>query len=221
MKVGTDGVLLGCLVEAGKSKRILDIGTGTGLLALMMAQQSEAIIDAIEIDEIAYEEAKQNFATSKWSERLNAYNCSFKDFLTRTGYDLIISNPPFFNHGKQYSISDEQRSLARHDKELPFEILIDNAIKILTDDGKFWLILPKNEALDFTKIATEKRLYLQKEILIKPKPSRQYNRVVMCFGKQEMKSVQQTIVIYRENSETTEQYYELTKDFLLWNKIHN
>ncbi|MFI5221674.1 MAG: tRNA1(Val) (adenine(37)-N6)-methyltransferase [Bacteroidia bacterium] len=225
MKVGTDSVLLGCFAETGNAKSILDIGTGTGLLALMMAQKSEAEIDAVEMDEAAFEEAKENFLNSKWKERINIFHSPIQSFLDsaflpdrqarKDRYDLIITNPPYFEHSKNYKIEDPTRSKARQDKELSLEELGNEIMKLISDEGKFWLILPAKESKDFEKIATEKSLLLQKRIFIKPKRSKPVNRMVMCFGKQKQELVESEFIIYKEDGKPTEEYFELTREFLL------
>ena len=223
MKVGTDSLLLGCFAEPEHAQHILDIGTGTGLLALMMAQKSNATIDALEIDEAAYEEAKENFGQSKWEGRLNIFHTSLQLFSLSTHqpfnshpYDLIISNPPYFNQQRNYKIADAQRSKARHDMDLPFEILCDEVMKSLKDEGKFWLILPSKESDEFKMTAKENGLHLEKEIFIKPKPSKPANRVIMCYGKLQHQTFTDEFTIYHEDGKPTEEYYLLTKDFLLW-----
>ena len=225
MKVGTDSLLLGCFAESDDAQNILDIGTGTGLLALMMAQKSTTTIDAVEIDEAAFTEANENFRLSKWAGRLNIFHTPIQLFSSSTiqpinphPYDLIISNPPYFDSQKNYQIADVQRSKARHDKYLLPEVLCAEVMKFLSDDGKFWLILPTKEAEEFKSAAIANGLYLAEEILIKPKPSKPENRVIMCYSKSKEEIVTLEFTLYDDDGNPTEEYYQLTKDFLLWER---
>jgi tRNA1Val (adenine37-N6)-methyltransferase len=218
MKVGTDSLLLGSFAEINGAASILDIGTGTGILALMMAQKSSAKIDAVEIDESAFEESSLNFKASKWSTKIKVFHTPIQQFEIKTSYDMIISNPPFYVEENNIKIKNSTRAKARQDKDLTFESLCDEVMKRLTDDGKFWLILPTDEAEDFLIIAQKAKLHLQGEILIKPKPSKPINRIVMCLGKAKTKAISSIFTIYDDAGTSTEEYYELTKDFLLWKR---
>ncbi len=219
MKIGTDSILLGVFVKCENVKTILDIGTGTGILALMMAQKSNAIIDAVEIDKNASLQAKQNFENSKWNERLNSFNSSIQQFKTDEieSYELIVSNPPFYRAQKNIAIKNEQRSTARHDTDLPFETLCDEVVNRLRIDGFFYLILPETEAQEFVQIAKNKKLFLVEKISIQPKPSKPAKRWIMCFSKLETeKPKYETCVLYNEDASPTNEYIERTKEFYLW-----
>ena len=160
MKVGTDGVLLGSWVQPGNVERILDIGTGTGLIALMMAQKSNAVVDAIDIDEDATRQAEENFSLSPWPERLNAWHQSVQEFAayTRHRYDLIVSNPPYFMGA--HPAPSEARNLARHmDEALSIEELAECVKKLLKPDGRFCVILPFMEGMKFLEYAELNGLY--------------------------------------------------------------
>ncbi|MDP1728357.1 MAG: methyltransferase [Bacteroidota bacterium] len=222
MKIGTDAVLLGALVQIHEPiKSILDIGTGTGLLALMLAQKSERYtdihIDAIEIDKPACEQATENFNQSKWKHRLKAFNCSLQNFKDQQHqYDLIISNPPFFRFKKNIAIIEEQKSNARHDKALPFEELANHTNRLLKSTGKFWLILPMQEGTEFIKIARQENLYVSQQILVQPKPGKEPNRMVLCFVKVDGSIANKQLCIYDEKGNATKEYYDLTNEYLLW-----
>ncbi len=142
MKVGTDGVLLGAWTPIVDAQRILDVGTGTGLIALMLAQRSNARIDAVEIDKLASEEAEFNFAQSPWNDRLNVFNTNFQVFvnLPFVPYDLIVSNPPFFINSLKTKCA--ALSVARHDEMLSFDQLITGAKRLLSNTGRFCVIIP-------------------------------------------------------------------------------
>jgi tRNA1Val (adenine37-N6)-methyltransferase len=219
MKVGTDSVLLGALVQQPGAISVLDIGTGTGLLALMMAQRFPgADIDAVEIDIPAYEEAELNIKKSRWSHRIHARRSSFLDYMNTCSrsYDLIISNPPYYRADHSFGIGDEQRSRARHDHELPFEALLEGSRKLVSDAGSCWFILPVQEAGELKRLSSAAGLFLFHEVSIRPKISKEVNRLVMGFCCTGQPLVSRELTIYEENGVYTEAYYGLTKDFYLW-----
>ncbi|MFN3446510.1 MAG: tRNA1(Val) (adenine(37)-N6)-methyltransferase [Bacteroidia bacterium] len=217
MKIGTDSVLLGCLAEVEHAQQILDIGTGTGLLALMCAQRSSATIDAVEIDEQAATEAQFNFNASKWNNRLNIHHQSLQNY-TQTCkqlYDVIISNPPYFVKHSNFSIDDEQRSKARHDADLPLNDLAQYAYQLLKEDGSFWLILPTQEAQLFAAYARESRLFLKQQIELLPKSNKPVNRVIQQWCKQETTIVKSNFVVYELNGEPTLAYKKIAHEFYI------
>ncbi len=219
MKVGTDSVLLGALAFVEPEvEKILDIGTGTGLLALMMAQKSRAQITAIEIDASACTQAQMNFEASKWKERLEISHTNLQNFALDGSeqFDFIISNPPYFRFNHNFIIQDKQRSLARHDQDLPFEDLAFHVHRLLKQEGKFWLILPNREAIEFIEIAGKHHLFLQEGISVQPKKSKPVNRFILCFGKVETPLLKRNFIIYDEDGKASEAYYEKTREFYLW-----
>jgi tRNA1Val (adenine37-N6)-methyltransferase len=219
MKVGTDSVLLGAYAKHQNPAHILDIGTGTGLLALMMAQKyPHAQITGVEIDLLAAQQAKQNCSMSKFSKQINIYHQDILLFEPTNAFDLIISNPPYFINKSNKSISDEQRSQARHDKALPFENLIDFTIKNLSDDGLFWLILPTNESQVFLKLS-EGKLFLKTQINIFPKATKAANRVIMALAKKPTEVLKENFIIYHNNNNPTQAYIDITQAFYLWRNI--
>ena len=149
MKVGTDAVLLGSWVDPKSAEHILDIGTGTGLIALMLAQKSPAEIDAVDIDENACRQAEENFNSSPWAGRVHIFHQSFQEFSTTTKlqYDLVVSNPPYFHHASKPP--EEARLNARHNDQLSFIELAEGVKKILNSSGRFCLILPSKEGFEF------------------------------------------------------------------------
>jgi tRNA1Val (adenine37-N6)-methyltransferase len=216
MKLGTDSVLLGCFTEVGEAKCILDIGTGTGILALMMAQKSNALIDAVEIDQEAFKQAEQNAKESPWHDRIKIHHTAIQNFQAFKKYDIIISNPPYYRNSKNMGIEDEKRALARHDKDLPFEDLCKQVYRLMKDDALFWLILPHQEGLEFIQIAKQHNLQLHHLINIKPKPEKEINRLILAFDKSNKTYIESTITIYQSDGIATDEYVELTKDFYLW-----
>lgn len=215
MKVGTDGVLLGAWVKPTTEKNILDIGTGCGLIALMVAQKSNASITAIEIDEKAYLQAKENFSISKWHQRLFAYNTSLQKYkyTSTLKYDLIISNPPFFNHASKPL--DEGRIQARHTDQLSFAELIDGVNILLSTNGKFSLILPVNEARDFIDRAQLKGLFCNEVLRIHTKDDKPAKRLLMEFSFKLGLIKDNILILQHQNNSYTKDYIELTKDYYL------
>jgi len=181
MKVGTDAVLLGAWSNLPEKGNILDIGTGTGIIALMAAQRSSTIIDAIEIDKEAYQEALENCKKSKWSDRINVHHLSFQKFVPSVlkKYDVILSNPPYFSNSVQ--AASESRTLARHTNTLTFEELVYGIASLLKQDGSFATILPQKEAKDLTTIAKRYGLYSNRITYVKATPSKPVKRVLMEF----------------------------------------
>lgn len=217
MKVGTDAVLLGAWVLPNGSREILDIGTGTGVVALMLAQKTSAKIDAIDIDENACLQAHQNISESKFSEQLQVIHSSWQNFskVSSKKYNLIVTNPPYFE--QSLKSVDEQRSFARHADVLPFEELIDGVIKLLDDKGKFCLILPTLEAEKFKDLAKKKGLFLSKLLRVKSKINKEVDkRHLMQFEYTPSEFSEQTIAIeLEERHQYTDEYKALTKDYYL------
>lgn len=215
MKVGTDAVLLGAWIVPNGSKTILDIGTGTGVIAMMLAQKTEAHIDAIDIDVDAVNQAAQNISESKFADKIHVSRNSFQDYVKSTGktFNLIVSNPPYFE--QCLKSSDEQRSQARHAYSLPFEELIDGVSKILDPKGKFCLILPKPEAERFRLLAEKKGLYLSKLLRVKSRADKDTDkRHLMQFEFIPTEFSEKTLVIEKgERHDYTEEYKEFTKDY--------
>lgn len=216
MKVGTDSVLLGCLTSVNAVIHCLDIGTGTGILSLMLAQQNNKLqIDAIEIDEQAFGQAKVNFLNSIFANQIQIHLGALQNFAPNKKYDLIISNPPYFISKNNFSITDLQRAKARHDDDLPFEVLIESVLNLLSKTGKFVLILPVTEATIFKELSLQKGLFINKNILIKPKQSKASNRIIMEFSIQQTVEITEEFIVYNEDNSQTEAYKNLTAEFYL------
>lgn len=217
MKVGTDGVLIGAWATCQHAEKVLDIGTGTGLIALMIAQRSNAVIDAIEIDEEACLQAKENFRKSPWENRIHLIHKSFQDFVHETDkkYDLIVTNPPYFQNS--LVAPDDQRTNARHNSELELNEIIDGAEKLLTDNGTLSIILPYIEGVLFITHAAQKGLFCVRQTNVLPKPKREPKRLLLEFQRQKKTLVDQDLVIELENRhEYSENYKNLTRDFYLF-----
>ena len=217
MKVGIDSVLFGAWINVNNAKRILDIGTGTGLLSLMLAQRSDATIDAVEIDEGAASEALGNVSTSPWFDRISVYNADFIQY-TQTcdqRYDLIVSNPPYFENSLE--AATKERTHARHSSSLSFEDLIRCTEKLLTIDGHLALILPVKEAEGIISIAKEYQLYINKLIRVKPNSRKAVNRYLMEFSREESDIIEQEIMIYGDQKSGYSAFFEqLTKSYYLY-----
>jgi tRNA1Val (adenine37-N6)-methyltransferase len=216
-KVGTDGVLIGAWAEVSDAKNILDVGTGTGIIALMMAQKSHAQVDAIDIEQGSYEQAKENATYSVWANRIKVYHTTLQDFAksVHKKYDVIITNPPYFVDSSK--APDEDRSHARHTDLLPFKELIRGVFSVLNTTGKFYIILPTKEALDFKMLAEKEDLYLVKLLRVKTKSTNDIEkRHMMLFKFNQEPFTEETISIENEGRHNyTNEYKKLTGDFYL------
>lgn len=218
MKIGTDGVLLGAWTPIENNPfSILDIGTGTGIIALMLAQRSHAEqIDALEIDEDAYEQAVDNFENSPWGDRLFCFHAGVDEFVEEPEdeYDLIVSNPPFYT--EDYKTDNHQRDLARFADALPFEDLIEVAALLLSENGIFSVIIPFKEEESFVAIAKEYELHPFKITRVKGNPTSDIKRSLLAFSRNESDTVlKDELIIETGRHIYTPEYIELTKDFYL------
>ncbi len=217
MKVGTDGVLLGAWADVDSASRILDVGTGTGVIAIMLAQRAtKASIHAVEIDEEACAQAAQNMLNTAWAERLQAFQTSIQDFSKNRDaeYDLIVSNPPFFSGGT-FSSSQDKTSV-RHTVKLPHGDLLRSARKLLKENGKFCLILPYMEGLRFKELANTYNLYCTKMTEVKPKADKPIERLLLQFeGKLKPMEKDDLVINDNEANDWTTAYKALTGEFYL------
>lgn len=220
MKVGTDGVLLGawCSVDQFPDS-ILDIGSGTGVIALMLAQRADAMtIDAVELDENAYEQTVDNFEKSDWGDRLYCYNSSFQEFADEIAeeeetYDLIVSNPPFYT--EEFETKDDARNKARFASSLLFEELIAGISKILSENGVFSTIIPFKEEENFINLAKEHHLFINKVCHVQGNPSSEIKRSLLAFSFHQSEIIKEHLIIEIERHQYTADYINLTKDFYL------
>lgn len=221
MKVGTDSLLLGALLQANSPKKVLDIGTGTGLLALMMAQRfEEAQIMAIEKEAGAAKEALQNVETSKWSNRILVINESLQTWIHhhKQQFDLIVCNPPYYDVEHHYEMVQNARATARQTHDLTFEELINGIKQLLSSAGICWLIIPFSQLSLFDQICIKNELYIAQQMTIFSKPSKKANRVIIGITQSESKIKQSEFIIYNDDNSPTEAYKKVTYAFLLWNK---
>ena len=217
MKIGTDAVLLGAWTSLENMPfSILDIGTGTGVIALQLAQRSNAdTIDAIEIEANAYEEAVTNFENSDWSDRLFCYHCSLAEFTQEIEekYDLIISNPPFYT--ADFHSNNKQRTNARSTSSLSFEDLLLSVSKLLSTNGTFSVIIPFSEEANFINIANLNNLFLQRITHVKGNVHSKIKRSLLAFSFSEKTIEKSELIIEIERHRYTKEYLDLVKDFYL------
>lgn len=244
MKVCTDACLFGALTvqkirhQTSNIRNVLDIGTGTGLLSLMVAQKNpDAIIDAVEIDEDAAQQAKENFESSPWRGKLHVHHTSIQQLLHLTNqpinqltskpinqptnqpihqstkYDFIICNPPFFEN--DLKSKNVKRNLALHSLELSLEELLDAVNKLLANEGIFSVLLPHHRTQLCINLAIQQSLYLSKKVLVKQTPQHNYFRSMLWFTRQSELTEESEIIIQNEEGRYTEKFIELLKDYYL------
>jgi len=217
MKVGTDGVLLGAWANVKPEVfSILDIGPGTGLIALMFAQKSNAeVIDAIELNDDAYEQTVENFERSDWGDRLFCYHASLQEFVDEIEeeYDFIISNPPFYT--STYKELDGDRAMARHTESLTYKELLEGTSKLLAKNGSCSFIIPFQEEVSFIAIAKENNLYPNRITRVKGTENSPIKRSLLQFSFQENSCEENELIIEIERHKYTQDYIELVKDFYL------
>lgn len=216
MKVGTDGVLLGAWIQANNERFILDIGTGTGLIAIMLAQKSNAHIDAIDIVAEACEQAIENVANCPWPNRITVHNQSIHDFtrLRLRRYELIVSNPPYFTDA--YKPPVEARTLARHmDPSMKMEDLIADAKQLLSPEGRFCLIMPVTEGKQLLHIAEKFHLYPVKITYVATVNNKAAKRMLIELSQIQTPTIETTMVIQNNEGKFTTEYRQLTDDFYI------
>jgi len=216
MKVGVDGVLLGTWAKTSNAKTILDIGTGTGLLSLMMAQKSDASITAIDIDPESNIQAQFNFKQSIWSDRISSLNVSFQEFCSKSDsiFDLIICNPPYFVQSMKSP--DEKRNIARHDDLLPLDFLFSGVSKLLSSTGRFVMIYPFEKRANLYNEAKKNNLFLTNELIIRGTVKKNPNRIIVEFSRiNQICNSAELVVRDALNNDYTIEYKNLTKDFYI------
>ena len=214
MKVGTDGVLLGALTDCKKATNILDIGCGTGLISLMLAQRNDAaVITGIEIEENAFLQSQDNFNNSKWSKRLSIIHTSLQVYQSNTKFDLIVSNPPFFTDSTQ--ANNQYRKLARSTNSLNFKELISKSKILLSENGIFSVIIPFPRKEEFINIALENHLFLSRICNVKGTANSPVKRILMEFNNSQDTILEENLVIEKERNNYTDKYIDLCKDFYL------
>lgn len=220
MKVGTDSDLLGALAAEGS--RILDIGTGTGVLSLMMAQRCpQASVTAIEIDDDAVKDAEQNFTESKFADRISLHHCSFQDYLQKVEksgeaqlFDSVVCNPPYFHNSME--CPDVRRLRARHTSSLPFEVLVGGAYQLLVDGGVFSVCIPPEVFAVFCDVCQQTGFTLRDIYSIKSVPEQPTKRYILVHSKGVQREMQRVEYCMRNPDRSVSQWYkDLMQDFLL------
>ena len=219
MKVCTDSCLFGAWIAEKierkeiEPERILDIGAGTGLLSLILAQKSSVIIDAVEIDENSFIQTKENFMQSQWNKRLQGFNADIKKWAAPNKYGLIISNPPFYENDLRSS--NQHKNKAKHHDTLTLQELIQSIKLNLTDNGNFAVLLPFHR-IDFLKsLATENNFFLIDELLVKQSPHHSYFRGILFFGTKKNPFMSKELIIKNNKGNYTEEFNYLLKDYYL------
>ena len=213
MKVGTDGILLGAWTNCTHKRYGIDIGTGTGVIAMMICQRNSNVqMDAIEISNNACQDAELNFKQSPWENRINLIQGDIKKLNTSKKYDLIICNPPFF----QDSLlpKDKDRAKARHDHDLNYSEILDFSNKYINENGIISIILPVEQGMKCVKNANEKRLYVNRLCMVYPKPEKKAHRILLEISNNEQPIIKEELII--ENNERhnyTKDYKNLTREF--------
>ena len=217
MKIGTDGVLLGAWASLKHNPNsVLDIGTGTGVIALQLAQRSDAdLIDAVEIDDNAYEQALENFEHSPWNNRLFCYHMSLEEFTKEIDekYDLIVSNPPFYND--EFESNSRARNTARFTSALSFENLLNSVSKLLSDTGIFSVIIPFKEEINFIDLAEKNNLLISKICRVKGSQTSELKRSLLEFSFYKNEKLITTLVIENKRHQYTSAYLNLVNEFYL------
>jgi tRNA1Val (adenine37-N6)-methyltransferase len=218
MKVCTDACLFAAYIanelQQGAVKNILDIGTGTGLLSVMLAQKTTAVIDAVEIDEAAFHQAKENILQSPWKEKITISHTDILQFKPLKKYDYIISNPPFFE--SDLKSDDEKKNSAKHDTSLTLTELLNTIDTHLSEEGLFTVLLPYHRSIYFEEESSKLNFYCTKKILIKQTPKHDYFRTILIFSKTKSTVVINEITIKNELSNYSDEFSELLKDYYLY-----
>ncbi len=215
MKVGTDGVLLGAWTDINNAKKILDVGAGTALIAIMLAQRSNANIEGVEIDGVSYKQAVENVDNCAWKDRIKLHHTSFQSFYSNTNakFDLIVSNPPFFINSLK-SV-DNSRNFARHDQGLSHNQLLQGSSMIIAPNGKLSVIMPYNEGCKLISDAAKFNLFCLRKTFVRAKPGGHVKRMLIEFSKIPAPCSENNMDIENASGGYSDSYKKITKDFYL------
>jgi len=217
MKVGTDGVLLGATASVTHTRRILDIGCGSGLIAMMLAQRTDpqTQIDAVELQPAAASQAAENFAESIWAHRMAVYAQDINDYADehQAAYDLIVSNPPYFESA--VACRDEARNAARYTETLTHDALLDCAAKIITPEGVFSVVLPYDIGMTFEAMAHQKGWFSAWRMVVRDRPGKPLNRMLLTLSRQPADIVEQELALRKSEGIYSEAFCALITDFYL------
>ena len=212
MKVGTDAMVLGASINIQDKKRGLDVGSGTGVLALMCVQRNpELIIEAVELDEMASKECDYNFKKSNYSDQLSATHRDFLKFDSTQKFDLVLSNPPYFQ--SRLENDDKRKSNSRHERSLPKEKFVKRVASLMDIDGDFWIIVPYIDAHGWVDVAMENKLLLNRRVNLIGKEGGEYIRVILNFSFEKKNVTENELTIRDFTNNYTSDYIELTKEF--------
>lgn len=213
MKVGTDGVLLGAWADVSDCRSVLDVGTGSGLIALMVAQRSTAQVVGIELDKEAASQAAENVASSPWSQRISIKSADFLQSTSESRFDLIVSNPPFF---EQSLLSpNAQRTNARHTQTLNYETLLSKSVELLSANGRICLIVPADKEALLEALAQKVGLFITKKCYVLPTPDALPKRLLIEFSNESRSLICNQLVVEVSRHQYSPDYINLTKDFYL------
>jgi tRNA1Val (adenine37-N6)-methyltransferase len=212
MKVGTDAMVLGAIVSAESPKRILDIGAGSGVLSLMMAQKFlNAEVVGVELDSNACRDCSSNFVASDWNDRLKIIHTDFLEYEPQFKFDLVLSNPPFFENSLKNDLA--LKSLARHNDSLPIEQLVERVSEILDREGSFWVILPNDQAEKLISVGKKNGLFPERIVELFGKPDRSTRKVIQLNFRDRSNVSTSSLIIRDSEGAYTEEYKQLTVDF--------
>lgn len=212
MKVGTDAMLLGATGETLNPSTILDIGAGTGVVALMLAQRNPvSSIHAVEIDSLSANECRRNFEASPWSDRLKIHHCDFLEFPLELQFQSIVSNPPYYQ--TRLENIDDRKSRARHESAMPVGKMLSRVEDLLTKDGELRVIIPTEVLENWIEEAKNVGLFCVDRIDVYGKKDTTPKRCILSFRREPKLKTTQTIVIRDESGSYTDQYIDLTQDF--------
>lgn len=212
MKVGTDAVLLGAWTNVSGIDAILDIGAGSGIIALMLAQRNQkALIDAVEVDDESFLQCEDNFNASPWQERMGVFHEDIKQFTTGIKYSLVVSNPPFFSNS--LLSGDERKDAARHTVNLSPAELIACSVKLLAEKGKMDFVLPADKEKEIKNEAAKYGFYTERICHVRYNPEKPVKRILIEFSKDAGKAMEEELCIRDNNEQFTPEYVKLTKEF--------
>lgn len=215
-KVGTDACLLGAWLKPKNAQHILDIGTGSGVIALMLAQKSTALIEAIELDQLSSDQAEDNFVKSPWTERLRVSHIDLNDFVSKTNtkYDLIVCNPPFFA-GSTKNI-ESRMSAARHEEYLSLESLLIHSYSLTNDIGQLALVMPFERLVQIEQECKKRKWFIERKLSVRPKKDREFNRVIVLLSKNKNTKMDcEELTLHTDNHTYTQEAKQLLKPYYL------
>ncbi|MFD3245423.1 tRNA(1)(Val) (adenine(37)-N(6))-methyltransferase TrmN [Rahnella aquatilis] len=217
MKVGTDGVLLGATAPVSQARCVLDIGCGSGLIAMMLAQRSntDTVIDAVELEPSAAAQAEENFRESLWAQRLAVYARDINAYARENTakYDLIVSNPPYFESA--VACRDDARNAARYTETLTHDALLECANKLITPAGLFSVVLPYDIGLAFETLAHQKGWFSAWRMVVRDRPGKPLNRVLLTLSRQSVERVDEELALRKSEGVYSEAFCALITDFYL------